>query len=68
MQCKIENLKNCFGKKTKAREEEDSMKEIFTWGYEAPVKNDYTKNKAEISNKIRKMKRPHISENHDNLF
>ena len=42
------------------------MKEIFSWGYEAPIKNDYTKNKAEISNKIRKMKRPHISENHDN--
>ena len=57
---------NCFGKKTKAREEEDSMNEIFTWGYEAPIKNDYTKNKAEISNKIRKMKRTHISESHDN--
>ena len=42
------------------------MTEIFTWGYEAPVKNDYTKNRAEISNKIRKMKRPHISESHDN--
>ena len=42
------------------------MNEIFTWGYEAPVKNDYTKNRAEISNKIRKMKRPHISESHDN--
>ena len=42
------------------------MNEIFSYGYEAPVKNDYTKNKAEISNKIRKMKRAFISENHDN--
>ena len=42
------------------------MNEIFSWGYEAPVKEDYTKNKAEISNKIRKMKRTHISESHDN--
>ena len=42
------------------------MNEIFSWGYEAPIRNDYTKNKAEISNKIRKMKRPYISENHDN--
>lgn len=30
------------------------------------MKNDYTKNKAEISNKIRKMKRAFISESHDN--
>lgn len=52
--------------KYKAREEDPSMKEIFTWGYEAPVKNDYTKDKAELANKIRKMKRAHISENHDN--
>ena len=42
------------------------MNEIFSYGYEAPVKNDYTKNKAEISNKIRKMKRAFISEAHDN--
>lgn len=43
------------------------MKTIFSYGYEAPVKNDYTKNKAEISNKIRKMKRPFVSESHDNF-
>ncbi len=30
------------------------------------MKNDYTKDKAELSNKIRKMKRPLISESHDN--
>ena len=42
------------------------MSEIFTWGYEAPIKNDYTKDRAEISNKIRKMKRAYISESHDN--
>ena len=48
------------------RKKEPSMNEIFSYGYEAPVKNDYTKNKAEISNKIRKMKRAYISESHDN--
>lgn len=48
------------------RDLEPSMQQIFSYGYEAPVKNDYTKNKAEISNKIRKMKRPFISESHDN--
>jgi hypothetical protein len=42
------------------------MVAIFSWGYEAPVKQDYTKNDADISNKIRKMKREYISENHDN--
>ena len=45
---------------------EPSMYEIFSYGYEAPVKNDYTKNRAELSNKIRKMKRAYISESHDN--
>ena len=48
------------------RMREPSMKEIFSYGYEAPVKNDYTKNKAELSNKIRKMKRAYVSESHDN--
>ena len=42
------------------------MYQIFSYGYEAPCKNDYTKNKAELSNKIRKMKRAFISESHDN--
>lgn len=59
-------MQETFGMKSKTRDEEPSMNEIFSWGYEAPIMNDYTKNKAEISNKIRKMKRPYISENHDN--
>jgi len=42
------------------------MNQIFTWGYEAPVKEDYTKGSACISNKIRKMGRANISEAHDN--
>ena len=52
--------------KDKTTVNDASMKKIFSYGYEAPVKNDYTKNKAEISNKIRKMKRAYISESHDN--
>lgn len=44
-----------------------SMKQIFSWGYEAPVKQDYAKDKASISNKIRKMQRAYISESHDNF-
>ena len=56
-----------FGFKNLARRYlEPSMHEIFSYGYEAPIKNDYTKNKAELSNKIRKMKRAYISESHDN--
>ena len=31
------------------------------------VKNDYTKNRAELTNKIKKMKREYISEAHDNF-
>lgn len=71
---KIEFLKSLlphgqetFGfKNLEVRKKEPSMYEIFSYGYEAPVKNDYTKNKAELSNKIRKMKRAYISEAHDN--
>ncbi len=43
------------------------MGQIFSWGYEAPVREDYTKNDADISNKIRKMQRGYVSENHDNF-
>lgn len=43
------------------------MNAIFSWGYEAPVRQDYTKDDADISNKIRKMKREYVSENHDNF-
>jgi len=39
----------------------------LTWGYDAPVKQDYTKNKMSHTNKIKKMKMPFISENHDNF-
>ena len=35
---------NTFGAKNKPRDEEPSMKDIFSWGYEAPVKHDYIKN------------------------
>jgi hypothetical protein len=43
------------------------MAQIFSWGYEAPVKEDYTKDTASINNKIRKMSRAYISESHDNF-
>jgi hypothetical protein len=56
-----------FGIKSRARDQDPSMKAIFSWGYEAPVREDYTKDKAEISNKIRKMRREYISECHDNF-
>ena len=42
------------------------MGEIFSWGYEAPVKEDYSKNKACISNKIRKSGRANVTEAQDN--
>ena len=44
-----------FGIKSKARDLEPSMKQLFTWGYEADVRQDYTKNTPAISNKIRKI-------------
>ena len=44
-----------------------SMAQIFSWGYEAPVRQDYTKDKAKISNKIRKMQSAYISESRDNF-
>lgn len=43
-----------FGIKSKPREHEPSMNAILAWGFEAPVRNDYTKDEADISNKIRK--------------
>ena len=42
------------------------MTELLKGGYEAYIKNDYTKNTAELNNKIKKMKREYISEAHDN--
>ena len=46
----------------------DNMKrDIFSWGANGPYdKNDYTKKKAEISNKIKKMHRCFVSESRDN--
>jgi hypothetical protein len=39
------------------------MKDIFTWGAMGPFdKNDYTKKKAELANKIRKTHRAFVTE------
>jgi Polynucleotide kinase 3 phosphatase len=43
------------------------MKQIFSWGYEAPNKHDFTKKEQSVTTKIRKMKRAYISESHDNF-
>mmetsp|Transcript_14261 Transcript_14261/g.13832 ORF Transcript_14261/g.13832 Transcript_14261/m.13832 type:complete len:83 (+) Transcript_14261:169-417(+) len=43
------------------------MSNILTWGYEAPVKGDFIKNKEEIRYKIKKMEKEYVSENHDNF-
>lgn len=43
------------------------MKQIFSWGYEAPNKHDFTKKEQTVTTKIRKMKRAYISESHDNF-
>ena len=42
------------------------MKSLLSWGYEAPVTNDYIKNKTELRYKIKKMEKELISEVHDN--
>jgi hypothetical protein len=42
------------------------MKQILHWGYEAPVKNDYIKDKRQLMYKIRKMEKEYISEKNDN--
>ena len=60
------HIKHTFGKKNKQRSEEPSMTELLQGGYDAYIKNDYTKNTAELNNKIKKMKREYISEAHDN--
>lgn len=57
---------NTFGAKNKPRDEEPSMKDIFSWGYEAPVKHDYIKDDTQLRYKIRKMDKEYISEIHDN--
>jgi len=55
-----------FGMKNQARDLEPSMAQILHWGYEAPVKNDYIKDKRELQYKIRKMEKEQITEQHDN--
>ena len=42
------------------------MAQILHWGYEAPVKNDYIKDKRQLQYKIRKMEKEQITEQHDN--
>ena len=64
---KVEFLKSLttFGAQTKYQTE--TMKDIFTWGAMGPYdRNDYTKKKAELSNKIRKMHRAFVTESRDN--
>lgn len=49
-------------------EQEKTMKDIFTWGAMGPYDaNDYTKKKAELANKIRKMHRCFVTESRDNF-
>ncbi len=55
-----------YGAKNKPRDTDPSMKEIFSWGYEAPVKGDFIKDQTEIRYKIKKMDKEYISEIHDN--
>ena len=43
------------------------MSKIFSWGYEAPVKNDYINDHRQLKNKIRKMEKEYISEAKDNF-
>jgi len=43
------------------------MKDILAWGYEAPVPNDFVKNKTVAKrHQIKKAGKEFISENHDN--
>ena len=56
-----------FGIASKPRCSEPKMNEIFSWGYEAPCRNDYQKDNAALSNKIRKMKTPFVTEARDNF-
>jgi hypothetical protein len=58
---------NAFGKYTEYHDSR-TMNDIFTWGANGPYdKNDYTKKKAELNNKIKKMHRGFISEARDNF-
>lgn len=66
MQSLQPDAEKIYGIKNKPREEEPSMAKIFTWGYEAPVANDYVNDHRELKNKIRKMDKEYISEAKDN--
>jgi len=61
-----------FGIKNKPRDQDPSMGQILQWGYKdqwgynAPTKNDYIKDKKQIIYKIRKMEKECISEMNDN--
>lgn len=56
-----------YGHKNKARAEESSMKEIFTWGHEGPNAGDFIKNGTNnIRHKIKKADKEYTSEVHDN--
>lgn len=64
---KVQFLKSLstFGAPTNYQSE--TVKDCFNWGSMGPYdKNDYTKKKAELANKIRKMHRNFISESRDN--
>lgn len=64
---KIEFLRSLTTFGIQSKKPDVSMKEIFTWGAEGPYdQNDYTKKKAELNNKIKKMHRSFISESRDN--
>jgi hypothetical protein len=43
------------------------MKNLMSWGYEAPVKGDFIKDSLQIKYKIKKMDKEFISEVHDNF-
>ena len=67
MQSLQPDAEKVYGIKNKPREEDPAMKDIFHWGYEAPCRNDYIKDKRELMYKIRKMDKECISENKDNF-
>lgn len=66
---KIEFLRTLTTFGVPSVKEEHSMKDIlFSWGAMGPYdQNDYTKKKAELGNKIKKMHRSFISESRDNF-
>ena len=43
------------------------MNHILSWGYEAPVRGDFLKDKVDMRYKIKKMEKEYVSENRDNF-